>query len=126
LVWLLVKVAASLGQTIERDSQPLQNVDSLREAMDYYTATGYQIDKIHRHFEQQKFQLLETTLPYYTQLVAITHILRQKYRAGADRLAEDFANVCALNGFLADEDLQQHRIYDRLVHPLTQSDRHSA
>ncbi|MFM2310979.1 MAG: hypothetical protein RLZZ04_255 [Cyanobacteriota bacterium] len=126
LVWLLVKVAASLGQTIERDSQPLQNVDSLREAMGYYTTTGYQIDKIHRHFEQQKFQLLETTLPYYTQLVAITHILRQKYRAWADRLAEDFANICAKNGFLADEDLQQRRIYDRLVHPLTQSDRPTA
>lgn len=126
LVWSLVKVAASLGEAIDRDSQPLQNVNSLREAMDYYTTTGYLIDQIHRHFEQQKFQLLETTLPYYAQLVAITHILRQKYRAWADTLAENFANICAKNGFLPDADLQQRRIYDRLIHPLTQSDRRTA
>lgn len=126
IVWSLVKVAATLGQTIEQDVNPLQSVDSLREAMDYYTTTGYQIDKVHRHFEQQNFQLLETTLPYYAQLVAIKNILRQKYRTWADTLAENFANICTKNGFLPDTDLQQRRIYDRLIDPLIQSERRTA
>ena len=126
IVWSLVKAAAILGQTIEQDVHSLQNRDSLREAMDYYTTTGYQIDKVHRHFEQQNFQLLETTLPYYAQLVAIKNILRQKYRAWADKLAENLANICVKNGFLSDTDLQQRRIYDRLIHPLTQSERRTA
>ncbi len=126
IVWSLVKAAAILGQTIERDINPLQNVDSLTEAMDYYTTTGYRIDRVHRHFEQQNFQLLETTLPYYAQLVAIKNILRQKYRTWADTLAENFANICTKNGFLPDTNLQQRRIYDRLIHPLTQSERRTA
>ena len=70
-VWSLVKIAATLGQAIYSDRQYLKNVDSLTEAMDYYTAKGYQIDKIHRHFEQKNFLLLETTLPYYARLVEI-------------------------------------------------------
>jgi PglZ domain len=120
-VWSLVKVAATLGQIIEGDCQSLKNVDSLREAIDYYTTTGYQIDKNHRHFEQQNFQLLETTLPYYGRLVEIKSLLRQKYRAWADKLAYNFATVCTSHGFLPEADLQQRRIYDRLVNPLTQS-----
>ncbi|BAU63370.1 alkaline phosphatase domain-containing protein [Stanieria sp. NIES-3757] len=126
IVWSLVKVAATLGQTIEQDVNPLQNVNSLREAMDYYTTTGYQIDKVHRYFEQQNFQLLETTLPYYAQLVTVKNILRQKYRTWADTLAENFANICVKSGFLPEADLQQRRIYDRLIHPLTQSERRTA
>ena len=120
-VWSLVKVAATLGQIINGDCQPLKNLDSLTEAMDYYTATGYQIDRIHRHFEQQNFQLLETTLPYYARLVEIKSILRQKYRIWADELAESFAHICTSKGFLPEADLQQRRIYDRQVHPLTRS-----
>ena len=120
-VWSLVKIAATLGQVIDSEQQSWKNVDSLREAMDYYTATGYQVDKTHRHFEQQNFQLLETTLPYYARLVEIKSLLKQKYRAWADNLAENFANVCTSHGFLPEADLQQRRIYDRLVHPLTQS-----
>ncbi len=126
VVWSLVRAGAVLGQTIERDMQPLQNVDSLREAMDYYIKTGYEVDKFHRHFEQQNFQLLETTFPYYAELGAIKNILRQKYRTWVDTLAENFANICLKNGFLPDSDLQQRRIYDRLIHPLTQSERRSA
>ena len=120
-VWSLVKVAANLGRTIDDDGNPLKNADSLAEAMDCYTTTGYKIDRIHRHFEQQNFQLLETSLLYYSQLVEINSLLRQKYRIWADKLAENFASICNTNGFLPEADLQQRRIYDRLVHPLTQS-----
>ena len=120
-VWSLVKVAATLGKVIDSEQQSLKNIDSLTEAMDYYTATGYQIDKVHRHFEQQNFKLSETTLPYYAQLLEIKSLLRHKYRVWADNLAENFAKICTSQGFLPEADLQQRRIYDRIVHPLAQS-----
>jgi hypothetical protein len=120
LVWSLVRNGATLGQALKNAGRPLKNLHSLREVLDYYTEIGYEIDKLHRHFEQQRFKLLDTTLPHYAELREAAIQLRKHYRVWADTLAEDFAKICTSEGFLPDKDLQQRTLYDQVVHPLTQ------
>lgn len=123
LVWSLVGDAANLGYLIESADRPLKTVTNLREALEHYTQCGYEVDRSHRRFEQQRLKLLEPTLPYFAQLLEAADGLRVRYRAWADVLAEDFANLCATEGFLPDEDLQQRSLYDQVVHPLTQGNK---
>ena len=98
--------AANLGHLIQTAGRPLKTATSLREALDYYTQSGYEVDKSHRRFEQQRLKLLEPTLPHFAQLLEAADGLRMLYRAWADILAEDFANLCVTEGFLPDEDLR--------------------
>ena len=119
LVWSLVGDAANLGHLIQSAARPLK-ITNLREAVEHYTQCGYEVDRSHRRFEQQRLKLLEPTLPYFAQLLEAADGLRIRYRAWADVLAEDFANLCTTEGFLPDEDLQQRSLYDQVVHPLTQ------
>ncbi len=120
LVWSLVGDAANLAHLIQNAGRLLKTATSLREALDYYTQSGYEVDKSHRRFEQQRLKLLEPTLPHFAQLLDAADGLRTLYRSWADVLAEDFANLCVTEGFLPDEDLQQRSLYDQIVHPLTQ------
>jgi hypothetical protein len=111
-----------LGSKIQT-SDRIQNLHSLREALESYTQSGYQVDKAHRRFEQQRFKLLESTLPHFAQLLEAADLLRQQYRTWADNLAEDFTAICTAEGFLPEENLQQRTLYEQVVHPLTQSDK---
>ena len=120
LVWSLVGDAAHFGRALQNAGRPLKNLHSLRAALEHYTGTGYQIDKLHRYFEQQRFKLLDSTLPHFVQLLEVADQLRVRYRTWADTLAEDFAKICTSEGFLPDKDLQQRTLYDQVVHPLTQ------
>lgn len=56
--------AANLGHLIQSAGRPLKTATTLREALDYYTQSGYEVDKSHRRFEQQRLKLLN--LPYPT------------------------------------------------------------
>ncbi|MBV6628077.1 MAG: BREX-6 system phosphatase PglZ [Rivularia sp. (in: Bacteria)] len=120
--WSLIQDAATLGSKIQT-SDTIKNLDSLREALEYYTTTGYQVDKAHRHFEQQRFKLLESTLPHFAQLLEVADLLRQQYRNWVDNLTEDFSKICTTEGFLPEDNLQQRTIYEQVVHPLTQTDK---
>ena len=120
--WSLIQDAATLGSKIQT-SDTIKNLHSLREALEYYTQSGYQVDKAHRRFEQQRFKLLESTLPHFAQLLEAADLLRQKYRTWADNLAEDFTAICTAEGFLPEENLQQRTLYEQVVHPLTQTDK---
>jgi hypothetical protein len=121
LVWSLVQDAANLGQAIAQRDRPLKGITTLREALDSYTQSAYQVDRLHRRFEQQRLNLLEPSLPHFTQLLEVANHLRVQYRAWADQLAEDFAAICQAEGFLPEDDLQQRTLYDQVIHPLTQT-----
>lgn len=123
LEWLLIYDAASLGCAIEKVDSPLKSCQSLRQALDYYTQAGYQVDRAHRHFEQQQLKLLESSLTHYASLVEAGELLQAQYRRWADQLAQDFAAICELESFLPEPDLQQRTLYDQVVHPLTQANR---
>lgn len=123
LEWLLIYDAATLGCAIEKVDRPLKSCQSLRQALDYYTQAGYQVDRAHRHFEQQRLKLLEPTLTHYASLQEAGDHLQIQYRNWADQLAQDFAAVCESEGFLPEPDLQQRTLYDQVVHPLTQANR---
>ncbi|MBW4672228.1 MAG: BREX-6 system phosphatase PglZ [Cyanomargarita calcarea GSE-NOS-MK-12-04C] len=119
--WSLIQDAATLGCKIQ--TSDTIKIHSLREALEYYTQSGYQVDIAHRHFEQQRFKLLESTLPHFAQLLEVANQLRQKYRTWADNLAQDFTAICTAEGFLPEEDLQQRTLYEQVVHPLTQTNK---
>lgn len=123
LEWLLIYDAANLGCAIEQADRPLKSCHSLRQVLDYYTQSGYQVDRAHRHFEQQRLKLLEPTLTHYASLQEAGDYLQIQYRNWADQLAQDFAAICESEGFLPEPDLQQRTLYDRVVHPLTQANR---
>lgn len=127
LEWLLIHDAATLGCAIEQVDRPLQACHSLQDALDAYTRSGsqsgYQVDRAHRHFEQQRLKLLEPTLTHYASLQEAGEHLQVQYRHWADQLAQDFAAICELEGFLPEANLQQRTLYDQVVHPLTQANR---
>lgn len=118
--WSLIKDAANLGCLIAAQSRPLKGTHTLRDALDYYTQAGHEVDNAHRRFEQQRLKLLESSLPHFNELYEVANQLRVDYRAWADALATDFATLCESEGFLPETDLQQRTLYDQVVHPLTQ------
>lgn len=120
LVWILVKAAATLGNTIQQVGHLLHNVQTLQEALESYTEQGYKVDQAHRHFEQQISKLLETSLPYFNELQSIAHQLRQSYYRWADQLADDFSKLCESEGFLPTAEFQQRHICERIIQPLAQ------
>ncbi|MEA5621516.1 BREX-6 system phosphatase PglZ [Nostoc sp. UHCC 0251] len=122
LEWSLIKDAATLGYMIQGSGQ-LKGKQTLREALEYYTQTGSEVDKAHRRFEQQRLKLLEPTLPHFAQLLEAADKLRFQYRNWADTLAQDFAVICTTESFLPDDGLQQRTLYDQVVHPLTQGNK---
>ncbi|MEH1826753.1 MAG: BREX-6 system phosphatase PglZ [Nostoc sp.] len=122
LEWSLIKDAATLGYMIQGSGQ-LKGKQTLREALEYYTQTGSEVDKAHRRFEQQRLKLLEPTLPHFAQLLEAADKLRFQYRSWADTLAQDFAVICTTESFLPDDGLQQRTLYEQVVHPLTQGNK---
>jgi hypothetical protein len=122
LEWSLIKDAATLAYMIQGAAQ-LKGKQTLREALEYYTQTGFEVDKAHRRFEQQRLKLLEPTLPHFAQLLEAADKLRFQYRNWADTLAQDFAVICTIESFLPDNSLQQRTLYEQVVHPLIQSNK---
>ena len=122
LEWTLIRDAATLGSTIQKIGACLESCHTLREAIEAYTQWGYEVDRAHRRFEQQRSKILDTSFPHFNQLRDIGDKLRELYRSWADTLAENFAQICETEGFLPDDDLQQRTLYDQVIHPLTQSD----
>lgn len=122
LEWLLIYDAATLGCAIE-EAGSLKTCHTLREALNYYTQSGYRVDRAHRQFEQQRLKLLEPTLAHYGSLQEVGDHLQRQYLTWADQLAQDFARICEIDGFLPEVDLQQRTLYEQVVHPLTQSNR---
>ena len=120
-VWSLVRDAAHLGNAMAQAGRLLRTTSSLHEALEYYTTTGFEVDKAHRRFEQQRFKLLDAQLPYFVQLLAVADDLRGRYRAWADALATDFSTLCTVAGFLPDSREQHRTLYEQVVHPLTQA-----
>ncbi|MCU0565449.1 MAG: BREX-6 system phosphatase PglZ [Oculatellaceae cyanobacterium Prado106] len=121
LEWALIRDAAILGSTLARVGSCLKTVHTLRDALEIYTQVGYECDRAHRRFEQQRSKLLEPTLPHFSELLETANHLRHLYRTWADELAQAFAQLCEQEGFLPGSDLQQRSLYEQIVHPLTQS-----
>jgi len=123
LEWLLIQAGATLGNAVQQADRSLKDCHTLRDALEQYTQSGYEVDRAHRRFEQQQLKLLEPTLPHYVTLQNAADQLRVQYRSWADQLAQDFATLCNAEGFLPEADLQQRTLYDQVVHPLTQTPR---
>ena len=96
-------------------------MQSLHEALEYYTTAGFEIDRAHRRFEQQRFKLLDAQLPYFAQLLEVANNLRVRYRQWVDKLTTDFTNICTSAGFLPESHEQQRTLYEQVIHPLTQT-----
>jgi hypothetical protein len=127
--WMLVKVAAHLGQAILSHAKPLRKVGSLAEAMENYTGGGkgartdgaQSVDRAHRLFEQDHARLLTSKLPHFAKLQRAAGRLRSLYRRWVDDLNRDFAELCSTHGYLPDAHLQQRTLYEQEVHPRTQT-----
>ena len=119
--WTLVQSMAHLGTQIERVGTTISKAQTLREALDAYTHTGYRVDLAHRQLEQKRSQLLESTLTHFNALTDCANELRVRYRDWANQKATHFAAICDANGFLPEADLQQRMLYDQIVHPLVKS-----
>ena len=128
--WLLVRVAAQLGQAIVTQPHPLKKVDSLAQAMERYTGSGKDsrtdgaqaVDRAHRLFEQEQARLLISKLPHFASLQRAAARLRLLYREWVDGLNREFATLCHTHGYLPEPQLQQRTLYEQEVHPRTQSD----
>jgi hypothetical protein len=118
--WSLIHKAATLGDKIHNAGR-IKNLDSLRDVLEYYTYSGYEVDLAHRCFEQQYLKQLDSNLPHFTQLIETREKLCRQYRTWADTLSQDFNAICQKNSFLPEENLQQRTIYDQIIHPLTQN-----
>jgi PglZ domain len=124
--WVLVRDAAILGLTLVEHAHPLKGSDRLSSALDAYTNTGFEVDRAHRKFEQQRSKLLSSDLTHFGLLLEISDQLRHRYREWADTLAQEFAKICESDGFLPEDTLQQRSLYEQVVHPLTQTEAKTA
>jgi hypothetical protein len=128
--WLLVKVAAQLGQAIVAQPDPLRKADSLAQAMEIYTGSGkgsrtdgaQAVDHAHRQFEQDQARLLTSKLPHFVSLQRAAARLRSLYREWVNRLNREFAKLCTSHGYLPEPHLQQRTLYEQEVHPRTQKE----
>ncbi len=121
--WSLVRDAARLGQLLAASGNPLKSASTLEEALLGYTAPegAHQVDRAHRHFEQERKQLLSPQLVHYQELERASTLVRRRYREWLDELTGAFSDLCAREGFLPPPTLQQRHLYEHVVHPLTQS-----
>ncbi|MGB3294137.1 MAG: BREX-6 system phosphatase PglZ [Phormidesmis sp.] len=118
--WTLIQAMAHLGATLAQVDKALTPSQTLREALETYTTSGYSVDLAHRQLEQQRSQLLESTLPHFNPLLRCADLLRQTYRDWANRWAATFASICETDSFLPEASLQQRTLYQDLVHPILQ------
>lgn len=126
--WELVLGAARFGETLARVGRPLRPEMTLEEAVAAYAGSSLgsrrdgaqEVDRAHRHFEELRRRKLVTHLPHDAEIRAAAGRLRSLYRNWADRLAEDFADVCEQHGLLPPPSLQQRTLFEGVVHPLLQ------
>lgn len=119
--WSLVLTAAHLGKSVAERKQPLRSARSLEDALLAYTESAYEVDRAHRHFEQERMQLLTPLLPHYQELEKGCSLVRRRYREWLDELTGAFSDLCSREGFLPPPHLQQRQFYDQVVHPMTQA-----
>lgn len=117
--WTLVSEAADFGETLGKHARPFAGVTSLEQAAEVYAGGAFEVDRAHRHFEQQCVALLESRLPHFGPLQEVAITLRMEHRTWADALARDFARLCKDRGFLPPSNLRQRTLFDQVVHPLT-------
>jgi hypothetical protein len=117
--WKLVRTAAELGQAISRAGEKL-GARTLETALAAYVERGADIDRSHRHLEQQRAILLYPQLPEFERLRERLDAMRLKWRSWADAWARDFNVLCRAEGFLPLAELQQRTIFDEVVRPMAQ------
>lgn len=116
--WTLVQEAAAFGLALAQGAGLLDGVRGLPEAVARYASLGAEVDRAHRHFEQQRLRLLLPQMPYHAQWRELLRGLRQRYRAWADGLCKAFTDLCRRDGFLPDPSLQQRMLFEQVVQPL--------
>lgn len=116
VAWNLVKLAAQLGRAVD-PTRPLGGARSLAEAIDWYVATGHEVDAAHRQLEQARHQLAHFEIEEVGVLRERLDQLRGVYRNWADRVAHAFNDVCRAEGFLPAPALQQRTLFDDVVAP---------
>ncbi len=126
MAWEIIESAAKLGTLIRASGRPLSQMDNLEEALNWYAAEGYQIDKAHRWFEQRRHKQLDPQMPHFSELLESFDKLRELYRKWADDLAMDFSAICEKDGFIPEPRFQQREIYDQVVHPLAGGNKKTA
>lgn len=126
--WLLVRVAAQLGQAIVDQPHPLTRTESLAQAVERYTGSGKDqradgaqvVDRAHRLFEQEQARLLNSKMSHFVALQRAAARLRALYREWVDGLNREFSKLCSTYGYLPEPGLQQRTLYEQEVHPRTQ------
>ena len=122
IAWNLVERAAQLGcQTVEHQSL-LKDCRNLAEAVERYTAQGYQVDRCHRQLEQAREELPQLDIPEALMLRARLDDLRRVYRGWADETARMFNALCRREGFLPPAELQQRTLFEDVVVPAVAED----
>ena len=119
--WSLVAEAATFGEILANNPRPFEGAASLEQATDRYVASGFEVDRAHRRFEQMRLALLESRLPHFGALREVLSALRNSHRGWADALARDWAALCTQHGFLPGTSHQQRTLFEQVVHPLTLS-----
>lgn len=115
--WQLIAAIARLGAALSRYARPLDGAGSWEEATARYAEQGALVDAAQRALEQQRAALLRPHLGAFAALLDAANQLRERYRAWADLLAEDFTAIGEQRGFLAPPALQQRRLFEDVVAP---------
>ena len=116
--WELIQLAAEVGEALRDGSDGLKGCASLEEATNRYRDKLHKVDHAHRRFEQRYYKLHSTELEDESELRDARDTVRQGYRAWADKLARQFADLCENLGALPSPDLRQRAVYENFVHPI--------
>jgi hypothetical protein len=122
IAWNLVERAAQLGCQVLANDSLLKDCHSLADAVERYTAHGYQVDRTHRQLEQAREELPQLDIPEASTLRARLDDLRGVYRRWADEVARAFNALSRREGFLPPAELQQRTLFEDVVVPAVAED----
>ncbi len=121
--WQLVRSAAQFGLTLDHVGMPKSSSvertgETLVDLVRWYEREGFEVDRKHRWFEQEKSASLDPRFQHFTALQQVVTDLRQRYRAWADAHARRWSECCEARGYLPPHEWRQRSLFDQVVQPL--------
>ncbi len=118
-IWKWIDAAARLGHEIVQSGENGPGAENTVSALGSYTAHGWKIDLLHRHYRLLTASLNTASVPdRYDDFVCIRAGVNRMYRTWADSQSRRWNALCARDGFGGSRETGQRYFFERTLEPL--------
>ena len=127
-LWEWIDVAATLGAGLQHaDHTSPSSGETVSDLLQFYAATGWKLDRVHRSFAVQTERYSSGDSPlHFKSFVEIRTSLNRLYRAHIDAQSRAWNVVCERSGFLGPVESRQRDFFGRWVKPHLGAERKTA